>query len=253
MSFSSIAVSVFLAYSPIGSLALDTTVVLPAVSNIFQLSFEKYEPIEPTKKLEPVKQLKPNETNSPQFQTIEPDSQKLTQCLRRLRDSRARQSSGVSGSAVPSNNLGGSNAIVGLGSGTGTGIGPDRPGNRSTVATAPTPPKINTLGNGRAACQEGGCRSKYSESARRGRIEGRVEIAIDTDAQGNVTNVRLIRSSGNRNLDEDTLRQARYLKLKPASDGRQGVLVLSEYAIADSCRHLQSEERRRRGSSQTEN
>ncbi|WP_104908145.1 energy transducer TonB [Nostoc sp. 'Lobaria pulmonaria (5183) cyanobiont'] len=232
MSFYNIAVSVFLAYSPIGSLALDTTVVLPVVSNIFQLSSEKYEPIEATKKFKPVKQLKPNETNSPQFQTIEPDSQKLTQCLRRLRDSRARQSSGVSGSAVQSNNLGASNAIVGLGS--GTGIGPDQPGNRSTVATAPTPPKINTSGNGRAACQEGGCRSKYPESARGRRIEGRVEMAVDTDAQGNVTNVRLIRSSGNRNLDEEVLRQARNSKLKPASGGRQGVLVPSEYAIADS-------------------
>lgn len=179
MSFSSIAVSVFLAYSLIGSRALDTTVVLPAVSNFFQLSSEKYELIKATKKLEPVKQLKPSQTNSPQFQTIEPDSQKLTQCLRRIRDSRARQSSGVTGSAVPSNNL--------------------------------------------------------AESARRG-IEGRVEIAVDTDAQGNVTNVRLIRSSGNRNLDEETLRQARNWKLKPASDGRQGVLVDTEYAIAGSCR-----------------
>ena len=194
MSFSSIAVSVFLAHSLISSLALDTTVVLPAVSNIFQLSSEKYEPIEATKKLEPVKQLKPNETNSPQFQTIEPDSQKLTQCLRRLRDSRARQNSSVSGSAVPSNNLGGSDFIVGIGSGSGSGIGSDRPGNRSTVATAPTPPKINTSG-----------------------IENRVEVALDTDAQGNVTNVRLIRSSGNRDLDKETLRQARNWKLKPAS------------------------------------
>ncbi|MEH2330157.1 energy transducer TonB [Nostoc sp.] len=245
MSFYNIAVSVFLAYSPIGSLALDTTVVLPAVSNIFKLSFEKYELIEATKKLEPVKQLKPNETNSPQFQTIEPDSQKLTQCLRRLRDSKARQSSGVSGSAVPSNNLGGSDSIVGLGSGTTTGIVTDRPGNRSTVATAPTPPKINTSDNGRAACQEGGCRSKYPESPRGRRIEGRVEIALDTDAQGNVTNMRLIRSSGNRDLDEEVLRQARNSKLKPASGGKQAVLVPSD-AIADSCRHLQSEERRRR-------
>ncbi|MEH1831006.1 MAG: TonB family protein [Nostoc sp.] len=180
MSFYNIAVSVFLAYSPIGSLALHNTVLLPGLGNFFQVPSEKSQLIEPTKKLEQIKQLKLDETNSPQFQTIEPDSQKLTQCLRRLRDSRARQSSGVSGSTVP-------------------------------------------------------------------------EIAVDFDAQGNVTNVRLIRSSGNRDLDEDTLRQARNLKLKPASDGRQGVLVDTKYAIAGSCHDLQLQEGRRRRSSQTEN
>ncbi|MEH2404502.1 TonB family protein [Nostoc sp.] len=79
----------------------------------------------------------------------------------------------------------------------------------------------------------------------------RVEVAIDTDAQGNITNVPLIGSSGNRDLDEETLRQARNSKLKPTSDGR-GVLVPSD-AITDSCRHLQSEECRRRDSIQTEN
>ena len=48
------------------------------------------------------------------------------------------------------------------------------------------------------------------------RIQGRVEVAVDTDERGNVNNVRLVRSSGNRELDEMVLRQARDWKLKPA-------------------------------------
>jgi TonB family protein len=49
------------------------------------------------------------------------------------------------------------------------------------------------------------------------RIQGRVEVAVDTDERGNVNNVRLVRSSGNRELDEMVLRQARDWKFKPAT------------------------------------
>ena len=41
-------------------------------------------------------------------------------------------------------------------------------------------------------------------------------VAIDTDARGNVTNVRLVRSSGNRELDEMTLKEARNWKFNRA-------------------------------------
>ncbi|BDA73594.1 hypothetical protein RIVM261_038560 [Rivularia sp. IAM M-261] len=46
--------------------------------------------------------------------------------------------------------------------------------------------------------------------------EARVEVAIDTDSHGNVTNVRLVRSSGDPKLDEEYIRQARNWKLKPS-------------------------------------
>ncbi|MBE8970945.1 TonB family protein [Nostocales cyanobacterium LEGE 12452] len=140
----------------------------------------------------------------------------------------------------------GSGIGSGIGSGTGSGIGSGT-GNRPTVATAPTaptPPKINSSGNGngRAACRE--CNAKYPEAARRRGVEGRVEVAVDTDAQGNVTNVRIARSSGNRDLDEETARQAREWKLKPTEGGRQGVSIATEYAIKGSRRSRQVQERK---------
>ncbi|MBN3885966.1 MAG: TonB family protein [Nostoc sp.] len=137
----------------------------------------------------------------------------------------------------------GSGTGSGIGSGSGSGIG-NGVGNRPTVATAPTaatPPKINSPGNGRAACRE--CNAKYPEAARRRGVEGRVEVAVDTDAQGNVTNVRIARSSGNRDLDEETARQAREWKLKPAEGGRQGVSIATEFAIKGSQRSRQVQER----------
>ncbi|WP_375467772.1 TonB family protein [uncultured Nostoc sp.] len=141
----------------------------------------------------------------------------------------------------------GSGIGTGIGSGSGSGIG-NGVGNRPTVATAPTaptPPQINSSGNGnangRAACRE--CSAKYPEAARRRGVEGRVEVAVDTDAQGNVTNVRIARSSGNRDLDEETARQAREWKLKPAEGGRQGVSIATEFAIKGSRRSRQVQER----------
>jgi TonB family protein len=94
-----------------------------------------------------------------------------------------------------------------------------------------------------AACRE--CNAKYPEAARRRGVEGRVEVAVDTDAQGNVTNVRVARSSGNRDLDEETVRQARDWKLKPAEGGRQGVSIATEFAIQGSRRSRQVQERKR--------
>ncbi|BBD65699.1 TonB family protein [Nostoc commune NIES-4072] len=141
---------------------------------------------------------------------------------------------------------------TGIGRGTGSSIG-NEPTNRPPVATAPTAPtppkitpKINSSGNanGRAACRE--CSAKYPEAARRRGVEGRVEVAVDTDAQGNVTNVRVARSSGNRDLDEETMRQARNWKLKPAEGGRQGVSIATEFAIKGSRRSRQVQERQAR-------
>lgn len=54
-----------------------------------------------------------------------------------------------------------------------------------------------------------------------------------------MTNVRLIGSSGDRELDEEHLRQARNWKLKPSESGRQGVQIATEYAIEGSRRHSQ--------------
>ncbi|MBE9035017.1 energy transducer TonB [aff. Roholtiella sp. LEGE 12411] len=207
---------------------------------------------------------------------VTPSNDNLRQQLSQLRDSKPNL--GGSNNTVPLNNLSNSGSGVALNTGTsrGTGIGTVRgvstgigtsvgtgtgnqSGNRSPVVTAPTtptPPKINNsgtgnTGNGRAACRE--CAAKYPEAARRRGIEGRVEVAVDTDDKGNVTNVRVAKSSGNRDLDEETLRQARNWKLKPASGGRQGVSIATEYAIQGSRRHRQAQEQKKRREAQETN
>jgi TonB family protein len=148
----------------------------------------------------------------------------------------------------------------GIGSGRGNGVGNSNgDGKGSTVATAPRTPRIETVrenpgngqGNGRAACRE--CRARYPEAARKRGIEGKVEVSVDTDEQGNVTNVRIARSSGNRDLDEETIRQAREWKLKPASGGRQGVSIGTEYAIEGSRRYQALQERKRKTEAQARN
>lgn len=145
----------------------------------------------------------------------------------------------------------GNGTSSGTSKGSGSGIG-----NGETVATGSSPARIGTssdfgngrgnssgAGNGRAACSE--CATKYPEQARRRGIEGRVEVAVDTDEKGHVTNVRLTHSSGHPELDEDTLKQARNWRLKPATGGRQGVAVAADYALEGSRRHRERSERKK--------
>ncbi len=179
--------------------------------------------------------------------TVNQSSEKLTGLLNELRNS-ATQGNSNNTNPVESNQ-GSSTPTNTAVSGTSN----RRPRSSGTVSTAPSPAKIESppsngnssgSGNGRAACRE--CGTKYPESARRRGIEGKVEVAVDTDAKGNVTNVRVVNSSGNSALDEETIRQARSWKLKPASGGRQGVSISTEYAIEGSRRHRKLQEQRRR-------
>ncbi len=179
--------------------------------------------------------------------TVNQSSEKLTGVLSGLRNS-ATQGNSNNTNAFESNKVGSTNSNPAVDSGTSN----RRPRSTGTVSTAPSPAKIEAppsnnssgSGNGRAACRQ--CGTKYPESARRRGIEGKVEVAVDTDAKGNVTNVRVVNSSGNRALDEETLRQARDWKLKPAAGGREGVSISTEYAIEGSRRHRELQENRKR-------
>ncbi|WGV25337.1 energy transducer TonB [Halotia branconii] len=84
-------------------------------------------------------------------------------------------------------------------------------------------------GDGRAACRK--CDKVYPDWAKRQGIEGKITVAVDTDAQGNVINVRLLSSSGNSRLDKEHLELARNWKLKPSSNGRQSVRIVTKYEI----------------------
>jgi TonB family protein len=190
----------------------------------------------------------------------------LSKLLAGIRDGRANQEGSQPSQPSQANADNGGNTV---GRSTGLRVRRDlgnvpsvnnEPSNTATVATAPTQPKINTntntntnsgSGNGRAACRE--CNTSYPDWAKRRGVEGRVEVAVDTDQKGNVTNVRLLRSSGNDKLDAEHLERAQKWKLKPSSGGRQGVTIGTEYAIAGSQRYRQLQERKKQREAQPRN
>ncbi|OUL22391.1 hypothetical protein BV378_24835 [Nostoc sp. RF31YmG] len=132
----------------------------------------------------------------------------------------------------------------GVGNGSGNGVGNQPKKEDTTVATAPKSPTDNNSRLDRADCLK--CDIKYPDRARRRGVEGNPEIAVDTDDNGNVTRVRLIRSSGDRELDEAAQRAAQEWKLKPTSGGRQGVRASVNFAMKGSQRHRELQERQRK-------
>jgi TonB family protein len=131
------------------------------------------------------------------------------------------------------------------GNGTGNGVG-NESGNKpkpenTPIATAPKPPIENSSKLNRADCIQ--CQIKYPDIARQRGIEGNAEVAIDTDSQGNVTRVRLVRSSGDSELDQAAQQAAQEWKLTPTAEGREGVRASVNFAIKGSQRHRKLQER----------
>jgi TonB family protein len=123
----------------------------------------------------------------------------------------------------------------GSGNGVGNGVG-NKPKTEDTkVATAPKPPIENSSKLNRADCLK--CQIRYPDRARRRGVEGNAEVLINTDINGNVTYVQLIRSSGDSELDEAAQQAAQEWKLKPTSTARQGVRASVNFAIKGSQRH----------------
>ncbi len=138
----------------------------------------------------------------------------------------------------------GSGSGNGVGNGSGNGVGNQTKKEDTTVATAPKPPTDNSSRLDRADCLK--CDTKYPDRARKRGVEGNPEVAVDTDKNGNVTRVRLIRSSGDSELDEAAQRAAQEWKLKPTSTDRQGVRASVNFAIQGSERHRELQERQRK-------
>ncbi|MFN4952934.1 MAG: TonB family protein, partial [Aphanizomenon sp.] len=129
----------------------------------------------------------------------------------------------------------------GVGNGVGNVIGNKQKPENTPVATATKPPKENGSTLNRADCIQ--CKIKYPDRARRRGAEGNPEVSINTDLNGNVTQVRLIRSSGDRELDEAAQKAAQEWKLTPTEGGREGVKASVNFAIKGSQRHRQLQER----------
>ncbi|MEA5580542.1 energy transducer TonB [Nodularia harveyana UHCC-0300] len=179
-------------------------------------------------------------------------SEKLRESLTGVRDSRVSQETNVSSNIVANSSKPSTTNAVSTAS-TGNSTNNTRvPRAIAPVATAPAsvPKPSNSQGNsngslsGRAACVQ--CNTSYPEFARRQGIEGKVKVAVDTDAQGNVTNVKILSSSGNRRLDEAVKKQAANWKLKPSESGRQRVSIDTEFALEGSRRYRQVQERKKK-------
>ncbi len=145
-----------------------------------------------------------------------------------------------SGSGIGSGT--GSGIGSGSGSGIGSGIGSGQ-GSGTGVATAPKPRTPAPSQLDPADCVK--CDVKYPERAKRRGIEGRPGVAFDVDNNGNVNNVRLIRPSGHKELDEALLEQARDFKLNSAAAGRQNVQLFANFAIAGSRNNREAVQRQR--------
>ncbi|HLP88078.1 MAG TPA: energy transducer TonB [Nostocaceae cyanobacterium] len=190
-----------------------------------------------------------------------PSGVNIGNLVARLRNpiSNSTGGSASTGTSSGGDNSGSSNSVGSGNSNTGNSgsTGNNSTNNNSTVAVAPTKPNTDSnLGNrgngdGRAYCVE--CNNQYPDWARRRKVEGRVEVAVNTDAQGNVTGVRLLRSSGNAKLDAEHLERARNWKLKPSESGRSGVAIGTEYTIEGSRRDRQVQERIRQRQAQANN
>lgn len=187
----------------------------------------------------------------------------------------------VTGNTPPVNstNITGGNSTVGTnrannaasGSRTGIGNNPSNSTNSSSrigtnnrnssnVATGAQdvrPRNVQPESSSNANASSGGlaCRTcskpKYPAKARRRGLEGKAEINVDVDGKGNVTEVRLARSSGHSELDKAAIDEARRWKFKAPSGGKRSVSAKVDFAIEGSERSRKLRERRKRRSAES--
>ena len=153
---------------------------------------------------------------------------------------RSRNSLGTGNGTGVGNGIGNSTGN-GIGNSTGNESGNKPKSENTPIATAPKPPIENSSKLNRADCIQ--CQIKYPDRARQRGIEGNAEVAIDTDSRGNVTRVRLVRSSGDSELDQAAQQAAQEWKLTPTAEGREGVRASVNFAIKGSQRHRKLQER----------
>lgn len=132
----------------------------------------------------------------------------------------------------------------GSGNGSGNGTGNSAESESNSIATPTKPPIENSSKlNRKAECIS--CESKYPDRARRRGAEGTALIAIDTNDNGTVTRVRLIRSSGDSELDEAAEKYAQDWKLTPKEGGREAVTTEINFIIKGSQLYRKRQERQR--------
>ncbi len=109
----------------------------------------------------------------------------------------------------------------------------------NSSSSSSSPPTNSTLGTAEPAQpQKVQCircdKPEYPAEARNRGLQGQARVAVDVDANGNVTNVRIINSSGHAELDEAAVRQARQWKFTPSAAGRQGIGAKVDFQLEGS-------------------
>jgi TonB family protein len=74
----------------------------------------------------------------------------------------------------------------------------------------------------------------YPEDARDREIEGKVKVAVDIDAEGNVIDIKVTSSSGHNELDEAALEKAREWKFDKSESGQKGMVIAIDFKLEDA-------------------
>lgn len=154
------------------------------------------------------------------------------------------------GNGLGTGNGTGNGAGNGIGNGSGNGLGTDNGTGNSAEAesnpiSTPLKPAIENSSKLNRAAECIFCQIKYPDRARKRGAEGTALIAIDTNDNGIVTQVRLIRSSGDSELDEAAEKYAQDWKLTPKEGGREAVTTEVNFIIKGSQLYRKRQERQR--------
>ncbi|KAF3890112.1 MULTISPECIES: energy transducer TonB [Nostocales] len=95
-------------------------------------------------------------------------------------------------------------------------------------ATEPEPNPENAPFDSRDCIK---CYVAYPKIAKQQGIEGTVEVAFDVNNNGNPINIRLVRSSGSRELDDALIQQVPNFQLDPKSAGRKNIRLTVNFSI----------------------
>ncbi len=132
---------------------------------------------------------------------------------------------------------------------TGNGTSPTGNGTSPTgtgIAPTNTSPS-NTNGSGRVRCQN--CsKPDYPTQAKEQGLEGQAKVTVDVDADGNVTRVRILNSSGHAELDQAAIEAAKKWKFTPSEAGRSGIPAKVDFQLEGSDYAKQQEEQQRQRS-----
>jgi TonB family protein len=131
--------------------------------------------------------------------------------------------------------------IQGILRGTGQtpAVVPAVPVTPSLPVEPPTPRKRQKL-----RCIEN-CKAKYPDSLQGKNIQGDPKVTFDVDPNGNVSNVRIRKSSGNAELDAAAIEQAKKMRVSPSEAGRKDVPGTVDFQIEGTDYQRQAQERQR--------